>query len=435
MSGRDGMEPLPHEDGFSVIGVTPDAVVDGGDLDCGSGLLLIIRKAMNRLDQGQVLEIDSTEISVREDLPAWCRLTQNEFLTALDAGATIRYLVRKGPGTSAWGTPDWGVRLPRRPGGRVDIRDWFTGRVGVVPENAPTYLGFVPRGAVAEPGMPDYGFAINRREEVWADNISDLYEQAKGAQWDASTSIAWSDLPALDEDLERAVCQVMTFLAENEYSALYIPSKFLPRINPQFTEVVLFLATVVNDEARHIEAFTKRAMANGGGLQYASAATEWSLYSLLIQEDYFNSSFLLHVLGEGTFLDLLRFCEEHSPDAVTHDIVRRARQDEARHVAYGVAHLKYQLEREPGSLSRLLEAVESRADAIAATTGATPFVMEALAVLAGGGARPAQMSAGVEKVRSLYTAMHENRIQRLTQAGVPADLARKMSDLHTPNFM
>lgn len=427
--------PHPPEDSFSVIGLTPDLVVDGGNLDCGTGLLLVIRRAMNQLREGQVLEVDSTEISVREDLPAWCRMTKNEFLTALDAGERIKYLVRKGAGTSAWGTPDWGIELPRRGGRRVDVRDWFVGRVGEVPEKAPTYYGFIPRGAVPEPGMPDYGFAINRKDEVWADNIADLYEQAKSAQWDASTAIAWDELPKLDEDLERAVCQIMTFLAENEYSALYIPSKFLPRINPQFTEVVLFLATVVNDEARHIEAFTKRALANGGGLQYASAATEWSLYSLLIQEDYFNSSFLLHVLGEGTFLDLLRFCEEFAPDPVTKDVVRRARQDEARHVAYGVAHLKHQLQTAPDGHQRLLDAVEARADAIAATTGATPFVMEALAVLAGGGSSPRQMSAGVEQVKRLYAGMHQNRIQRLVQAGVPAELAEKMSELHTPNFM
>ena len=42
-------------DGFQVIGITPDAVVDGGDLDCGSGLLLIIRRAMNRLETGPVI--------------------------------------------------------------------------------------------------------------------------------------------------------------------------------------------------------------------------------------------------------------------------------------------------------------------------------------------------------------------------------------------
>src|SRR5688500_16099113 len=51
-----------------------DAICDGGDLDCGSGLLLIIRTAMQPLPPGGVLEVRSRDISVKEDLPAWCRL-------------------------------------------------------------------------------------------------------------------------------------------------------------------------------------------------------------------------------------------------------------------------------------------------------------------------------------------------------------------------
>ncbi|MEK7485560.1 MAG: OsmC family protein [Planctomycetota bacterium] len=52
----------------------PDALCDGGDLDCGSGLLLIIRNAMTPLKGGGILELRSREISVKEDLPAWCRM-------------------------------------------------------------------------------------------------------------------------------------------------------------------------------------------------------------------------------------------------------------------------------------------------------------------------------------------------------------------------
>jgi hypothetical protein len=36
--------------------VQPDAVCDGGNLDCGSGLLLLIRKAMNEVAPGGILE-------------------------------------------------------------------------------------------------------------------------------------------------------------------------------------------------------------------------------------------------------------------------------------------------------------------------------------------------------------------------------------------
>jgi len=74
----------------------PDAVCDGGDLDCGSGLLLIIRNAMAPLDAGGVLEVRSRETSVREDLPAWCRMVGHTLLGTQDAdGGYVHYGLRK----------------------------------------------------------------------------------------------------------------------------------------------------------------------------------------------------------------------------------------------------------------------------------------------------------------------------------------------------
>jgi hypothetical protein len=63
--------------------ISTSHVCEGGNLDCGSGLLLVIRKAMDKVPTGEVLEIRSTEISVCEDLPAWCRMTE-EPLSRLD---------------------------------------------------------------------------------------------------------------------------------------------------------------------------------------------------------------------------------------------------------------------------------------------------------------------------------------------------------------
>jgi 5-methyltetrahydropteroyltriglutamate--homocysteine methyltransferase len=74
----------------------PHSSFDGGDLDCGSGLLLLIRKQLDPLHPGQLLEIRSTEISVDEDLPAWCRLTGNELLSKVRQHAQRSFLVRKG---------------------------------------------------------------------------------------------------------------------------------------------------------------------------------------------------------------------------------------------------------------------------------------------------------------------------------------------------
>lgn len=74
----------------------PDVSFDGGDLDCGNGLLLLIRKHIDPLRRGQLLEIRSTEISVDQDLPAWCRLTGNELVSWTKAERQRSFLVCKG---------------------------------------------------------------------------------------------------------------------------------------------------------------------------------------------------------------------------------------------------------------------------------------------------------------------------------------------------
>lgn len=73
-----------------------DVSFDGGDLDCGNGLLLLIRKHIDPLERGQLLEILSTDLSVREDLPAWCRMTENELISIVKNKNQFSYLVAKG---------------------------------------------------------------------------------------------------------------------------------------------------------------------------------------------------------------------------------------------------------------------------------------------------------------------------------------------------
>jgi len=76
--------------------LSPDVSFDGGDLDCGNGLLLLIRKHIDPMARGQLLEIRSTEISVDEDLPAWCRLTGNDLVSWTKIGKQRSFLVCKG---------------------------------------------------------------------------------------------------------------------------------------------------------------------------------------------------------------------------------------------------------------------------------------------------------------------------------------------------
>lgn len=72
-------------------------LVDGGDMDCGSGLLLLITRAIRRLEAGQVLGIRSAEPSVVVDLPVWADLAGHEVShrVAESTGGPWWFAVRK----------------------------------------------------------------------------------------------------------------------------------------------------------------------------------------------------------------------------------------------------------------------------------------------------------------------------------------------------
>ena len=63
----------------------PDNIFDGGDLDCGSGLILMIRENMLKIPLDGILEMRSSEPTVADDLPPWCRMVGHEYLGSLPA--------------------------------------------------------------------------------------------------------------------------------------------------------------------------------------------------------------------------------------------------------------------------------------------------------------------------------------------------------------
>ena len=413
-----------------------NAHYDGADLGLAEGLMFAIDVHLSDLAPGETLEIVSSNPGLVHELPAWCRGTGHRLVLVQPDGDRTLFHIQRGAGGSLLfaDRPELPLEAPDRTEGFA-TPSWLHGLAGIVPDRADPATGFAPRGARLEPGSPPFPYAELERDRVWAQNVASLYDQATAQQWDATTDIAWDTLPDLPTHVERAVAQIMTHLAENEYAALYVPSKFIPRIHPHFTEVVLFLATQVVDEARHIEAFTKRALASGGELGLSAAITQRSLRSLLDQEDFSQASFLLSVLGEGAFLEYLSFVERYAPDPVTADVVRRARADESRHVAFGVEHARLFLSADPDRAVVLRRAVEQRAEFLAQTSGATPHVEEALVILAAGGTSPGSLPDGVRAVRQLHETMHRRRVGRLRQLGFDEAAANEISELHTANFM
>jgi hypothetical protein len=227
----------------------------------------------------------------------------------------------------------------------------------------------------------------------------------------------------------------MTYLVENELAALVVPARFIARVHPHFREVVQLLAVQAADEARHVEVFTRRAELSGAPLGTSGAGGRASLQTLLDEGDFSLAAFLLSVLGEGTFLDLLGFLERHGPDPVTRRVAHLALADEARHVAFGVAHLEHRAATQPEFRGRLRAAVEHRHDVLASTAGLHAGVYDALVVLAAGSWTPTAIAAGWDRVQALVAQMDEGRRRRLARLGFPPGEAAELSALHTRNFM
>jgi hypothetical protein len=390
--------------------------IDLGDLGFDEGGHLLVKRALRGLSPGAELEVRGTSPDLDLHLGTWCRAQGHRVRAA--AGA-------------------WSVAPAAGHGRHEDARAGHAdaSRPGAVVERPPATWGLAARGARVEPGSPDFGFTLACRIEVWSDDAARLYAQAVAAQWDPATAIPWSAPFELPDDVEDAVVQVMTYLIENETAALVIPSRFIARLHPHFREVMQLLAVQAADEARHIEVFTRRALLKRAEPGLSTAGGQASLLTLVQEPDFPIASFLLSVLGEGTFLILLRFLEAHAPDPVTAAVARLAAQDEARHVAFGLAHLRRHLAEDPGFRARLASAVRRRHDALRHTAGLNAEVFDALQLLASGSDAPAALRQGHRQVQALLGDMDTARQNNLERLGFTPEEAADLSSLHTRNFM
>ena len=83
------------------------ALVDGGSMDCGSGLLLLITRAMRRVSPGELVGVRSLEPSVDTDLPVWAELVGHtvQSRVAESPEGPWWFAVRKAEPSSAAGGP------------------------------------------------------------------------------------------------------------------------------------------------------------------------------------------------------------------------------------------------------------------------------------------------------------------------------------------
>ncbi|MFT3719764.1 ferritin-like domain-containing protein [Pseudorhodoferax sp.] len=394
--------------------------IDTEALGLDQGGLLLVRHALDALPPGAALRVRGRAPGWAVHLRAWCRQQGHGLRFEDEAGAAI--VTRHGQADGRWrGALPTGHAL-LAPGAEP------------LPEALPEW-GLAARGALVEAGGPRLAFALHRREEIWAATAGELYRQAAAAQWDPETAIDWNAEFTLAPAIEAAVVQVMAYLVENENAALVLPARHLGQVHPHYREVMQLLALQCADEARHVEVFTRRATLRGEPRVLSTAGGQASLNSLFEAPDFSTAVLLLSVLGEGSFVQLLHFLHDHGPDPVTRQITRLAARDEARHVAFAMAHLEYRLAAQPGQIDRLRNAIEERYDALAGTAGLNQEVLDALVLLAAGALTPQALGRGHAAVQQLQRDMAAGRKARLLRLGFPAGEAQRLAALHTRNFM
>jgi len=353
------------------------------------------------------------ETAFRHEYKEWAALLQRNAERLAKGSYSLHWLETDGAA--------WGRRAKPSSRGLTYTDINHVKGYGDLPEMA-TWKNFAPRGSVREPyaaEMPTLeDYTVLDRGEVWAENVLTLYEEAKARQWNATRDIPWNELEQLPEDLEKATCQLCTFLTEVEFVAGDFPAKWLYRIPQDFLEVKSFLSTQLMDEARHQEVFRKRAIA-GGGLLHSSPGFEWALKAILEAPTHTMGTFLLNLLGEGLVLSIFRSGEMIAKTYVDKEIFRRCLQDEARHVSYGVMELKYYLDHHPNRAQALAE-MHRFADVgeqVILTAFTEAALVEPVAILLGGGL--AKIDQGMEGMARLWSMFIDEYLQRCERAGFP----------------
>jgi hypothetical protein len=216
------------------------------------------------------------------------------------------------------------------------------GSYGWAPDHWP-YENDTPRGSwpSRDMGLPA-PYTIYDKAEVWADNSADLYELAIKEQWKPATQVNWSTIEPLADHIEASLDQIYSNISEQTYNSAQVLSGWLREISYGYHEVKLYLATQVFDHARHVEAFRKRALANGGGLGVQTPGffnrTVYAAFKFTELVVYMN------IIRTSFLLALCEHAEKLGRSQADRQLLELTANDLRRHLAYGIEHVKFYLQ-------------------------------------------------------------------------------------------
>jgi hypothetical protein len=313
---------------------------------------------------------------------------------------------------------DWGTNAIAGKHG-LTLEDIQIGTYGEPPEISDNMTGR-PRGAgVRAESYRIGGYSIRNKSEIWLENASFLYEEALQRQWSSATDVPWESIEPLPDDIEEAECELCTFLTEVEFVAGDVPARWIARTTPDFYEPRNVLLAQVMDESRHMDVFRKRALANGGGLMQATGGTAGVVGSIDLARDFTEMSSRLHISGEGAVLTIFRMGELMAYNEAEKTIYRLCAQDEARHVAFGVMHMRYMAETAPERREEIDCYLDEAERQILAGSqnpaGNQTASSEALSVLLGGGRD--KYDEGFRKLMAIRRRQLKEYLKRVRSAG------------------
>jgi len=209
----------------------------------------------------------------------------------------------------------------------------------------------------------DLRWTWNYASEV--EELRALYERGKKGQWNAETDVDWSIPFPRDEwflpkeglqllpsvlaiaGADDATCRAAAFdefawtfsqLLHGEQAALQLCGQLTnacPTMDAKF-----YAASQVVDEARHIEVIAKFLQRKVGTI-YPIGGTLKVLLDKLLEADTWKMKTLgMQCLFEGMAVGIFDMIQKGSTNPLLSDVIRRVKQDEARHAAFGVLTMR-----------------------------------------------------------------------------------------------
>ncbi|HEY8515256.1 MAG TPA: diiron oxygenase [Candidatus Binatia bacterium] len=198
-----------------------------------------------------------------------------------------------------------------------------------------------------------------------AEELRALYERGKRGQWNAEEDIDWSQPLPLDEwflprenllilptilthmGADEETCKraavdefayTMSQLLHGEQAALQLCGQ-LTNVCPTM-DAKFYAASQVADEARHVEVIAKLLQRKIGKIYPIGGTLKVLLDKLLEAPTWKTKTLGMQTLFEGVAVGIFDTLQKASKNPLLSDIIRRVKQDEARHAAFGILTMR-----------------------------------------------------------------------------------------------